>query len=222
MELSGFRDTTECAIEVRIAAPTRGIGVSQRSSFLQIPLIAGFADCRGDWDRSDRRAQGAGPGRAVVNHEGASDQGCATIRAALILPYDDLYLECGAATSVVGNGASCDVPKFSRVRPELSASRPTAAARSGGLDLYVFPPTAFVARIVQGPVMCPAKRHGELVAHFAPQSSGLGEPEVVSIGRRASADEARLRADEAQMLLIAADRSFWDRKPRLTTVAMRR
>ena len=40
--------------------------------------------------------------------------------------------------------------------------------------------------------MTAAERHGELIADFEAQGSGLGKPQVMRIGRLPAADEAGL------------------------------
>jgi hypothetical protein len=39
-------------------------------------------------------------------------------------------------------------------------------------------------------MMTPAERHGEFVADFETESSGLGKPQVMRIGRLPAANEA--------------------------------
>ena len=45
---------------------------------------------------------------------------------------------------------------------------------------------------MQLPMMAAAERHGELIADFEAQGSGLGKPQVMRIGRLPAADEAGL------------------------------
>jgi hypothetical protein len=59
-------------------------------------------------------------------------------------------------------------------------------------DFQILPPRHFIAGLMQLPVMTAAERHGELVADFETQSSGLGKAQVMRIGRLPAADEAGL------------------------------
>ena len=52
-------------------------------------------------------------------------------------------------------------------------------------------------------VMKPANRHGELVADLSPERTGLGKAQVMWVGWRAAAHEARLGRDEPTVLLVA-------------------
>ena len=56
---------------------------------------------------------------------------------------------------------------------------------------------------MQGAVVGPAERHGELVAHLAAERARLHEAEVVGVGGLAGADQAGLLRDEPQVLLVA-------------------
>jgi VanZ family protein len=47
----------------------------------------------------------------------------------------------------------------------------------------IAPPCYLVAGLMQLPMMTAAERYGELVADFETQSSGLGKPQVMRIGR---------------------------------------
>ena len=51
--------------------------------------------------------------------------------------------------------------------------------------------------------MEPANRHGELVTDLSPERSWLGKAQVMWVGRRATAQEARLGRDEPAVLLVA-------------------
>ena len=72
-----------------------------------------------------------------------------------------------------------------------------------GLDTCPAPPRGFVAMSVDLAVMEPADWHGELVADLAPERTGLGKAQVMGIGRRTTAHEARLGRDEPAVLLVA-------------------
>ena len=52
-------------------------------------------------------------------------------------------------------------------------------------------------------VMEPADRHGKLVADLSPERSRLGKAQVMGVGRRATAHEARLGRDEPAVFFVA-------------------
>jgi hypothetical protein len=55
---------------------------------------------------------------------------------------------------------------------------------------------------MQGFVMVAAQRHGEFVTDFASEGSGLRKLDVMRIAGRSLTDKARMRCDEAEMLLV--------------------
>ena len=61
------------------------------------------------------------------------------------------------------------------------------------------PPCRLIAVAVNLTMMSTAERHGELIADFKTQGSGLRKPKVMRIGRLTAADEAGLRGHESQM-----------------------
>jgi hypothetical protein len=68
------------------------------------------------------------------------------------------------------------------------------ATQSSGerIDVQVFPPSHFIAGLMQLPMMTGAERYRELVADFETQRSGLRKPQVMRIGRLPAADQAGL------------------------------
>ena len=52
-------------------------------------------------------------------------------------------------------------------------------------------------------VMEPTDWHGELVADLSPERTGLGKAQVMWVGRRATAHEARLGRDEPAVFFVA-------------------
>ena len=72
-----------------------------------------------------------------------------------------------------------------------------------GIHPLAFPPRAFIAGLVQLPVMPAAKRDRELITHLETNGSRLCEPQVMGIGRLPAADEARLSGNEFQVCLVA-------------------
>ena len=47
-----------------------------------------------------------------------------------------------------------------------------------------------------------AERHGELIAHLSPQRAALGEPQMMGIGGRAAANQARLFGHELDVAFV--------------------
>jgi hypothetical protein len=72
-----------------------------------------------------------------------------------------------------------------------------------GIDVDLLPPGGFVAVAVHFAVVSTAYGHCELVAHLAAERSLLREPEVMRFRRQASANDARLSGDQAEVKLIA-------------------
>jgi hypothetical protein len=52
-------------------------------------------------------------------------------------------------------------------------------------------------------VMNSAQRYGELVAYLEPHRAGLGEPQMVGVGRASSTDKAGLRGNEPEVGFVA-------------------
>jgi hypothetical protein len=63
----------------------------------------------------------------------------------------------------------------------------------------VLPPSHLIAGLMQLPMMTSAEGHGELVAHFETEGSGLRKPQVMWIRWLTPADEAGLRGNKPQM-----------------------
>ena len=59
-------------------------------------------------------------------------------------------------------------------------------------DIQVVPPGHFVTGLMQLLMVITAKRHGELIADFKTQRSGLSKAQMVRIGRLTPADQAWL------------------------------
>jgi len=72
-----------------------------------------------------------------------------------------------------------------------------------------FPPLLFITTAVEIPVVNPAQRHDELVAHPPTKRARLPKSEMMGIGRAPPADQARLRADKFSMRLVAFPNEFW-------------
>ena len=84
--------------------------------------------------------------------------------------------------------------------------RPQLLRDGQGRNLQICPPRPLVTLPVQLVVMSAAKRHNELVADLAAQGSGLGEFEVVRIGRPLLADQTGLAAHKQPVDLAALAR----------------
>ena len=80
---------------------------------------------------------------------------------------------------------TCQVSERMGLNPEL----PRGTHR---IDTLCGPPVFFIAGAVQFAMMATAERYGEFVADFKTQSSGLGKPQVMRIGRLPAADQAGL------------------------------
>jgi hypothetical protein len=70
------------------------------------------------------------------------------------------------------------------------------------------PPGEFVANVVELAMMGAAEGDGELVADLAAERLGLGEADVVGVGRDGAAENARLRRHVAEMVLVAEATGF--------------
>ena len=70
------------------------------------------------------------------------------------------------------------------------------------------PPGAFVADVVELAVMGTAEGDGELIADLTAESLGLGEADVMGVGRGGATENARLRCDVAEMVLVAEATGF--------------
>ena len=80
------------------------------------------------------------------------------------------------------------------------------------IDPLAVPPGVLGAAPVQLPMMQPADRNGEAVAHFPPHRPLLCELDVMGIRRGAAADQAGLGGDKFQMLAIAVAYRFADNR----------
>ena len=92
-------------------------------------------------------------------------------------------LVCSSAN--VGMGLRRSIRRGMRYFPKTSRD-------FQGIHSVTVPPRAFIAGLVQLPMMPAAKRHCELIAHLEANRPGLREPQVMGIGWLAATDEARL------------------------------
>ena len=72
-----------------------------------------------------------------------------------------------------------------------------------GFDTGFSPPCGLVTVSVDLTVMEPADGHNELVADLSAERTGLGEAQVMWVGRGATAQEAGLGRYELAVLLVA-------------------
>ena len=64
------------------------------------------------------------------------------------------------------------------------------------IDLQVFPPSHFVTRLMQLPVMPTTERYCELIADFQANAARLRKSQVMRVARLSSADKTGLGRDE--------------------------
>ena len=69
---------------------------------------------------------------------------------------------------------------------------PEHARRGEGIDGPSLPPGDFVSDAVEVAVMNSAQRYGEFVTDLAPHRTGLGELEMVGVGRASAANQTRV------------------------------
>ena len=98
---------------------------------------------------------------------------------------------------------------------------PKAPRDFQGIHSMTVPPRAFIAGLVQLPMMPAAKWDRELIAHLQTNSSRLRKPQVMRIGWLPAADEAGLRRDEFQVCLVAQSFGFGDRELALVDLPRR-
>ena len=84
----------------------------------------------------------------------------------------------------------------------------------------VLPPRRFISIPVCLTMMQPAERDREFVAGLQADSSRLRKAQVMGIGRRASANKARLAADEPEVVLVAQTLRLADGKNTLVDLGI--
>jgi len=95
-------------------------------------------------------------------------------------------LVCRSANvGVTGSRLRCLVRRGMRFFPQVSRD-------FQGIHSVTVLPRAFIAGLVQLPVMPAAKRDRELITHLETNGSRLCKPQVMRIGRLPATDEARL------------------------------
>src|SRR4051794_13342214 len=93
---------------------------------------------------------------------------------------------------------------------------PKCSGHGQWLDPVLVPPGTFVAAPMQFAVVQPANGNGESIAYLAHHRPLLGKLDVMRIGSRGAADEARLRCHEFQVLAITLPHWLADKKRRLS------
>ena len=88
------------------------------------------------------------------------------------------------------------------------AFRPEAFGNLNGIASVLAPPCGFVPTPMKRPMMQPAERHCELVAHPPAEGGGLRKADVVGIRRVPTAKQAPLRGDELEVPTIAVAARF--------------
>jgi hypothetical protein len=81
--------------------------------------------------------------------------------------------------------------------------QPKASGRGEGVDTGRLPPCRFIAVPMDFAMVSTAQRDDELVADLAAKSLALGEAKMMRVGRAATADQAWLLGDMADMLAVA-------------------
>jgi hypothetical protein len=71
-------------------------------------------------------------------------------------------------------------------------SFPETSRNFQGIHSVIVPPRAFIAGLVQLPMMPAAQGDRELITHLETNCSRLRKPQVMGIGRLPATDEARL------------------------------
>jgi hypothetical protein len=59
---------------------------------------------------------------------------------------------------------------------------PELLRHTQGINVDFFPPPGLVPPTMEVAVVHPAKRHGEFIAHLAPQGGRMRKPDVMSVG----------------------------------------
>jgi hypothetical protein len=75
-------------------------------------------------------------------------------------------------------------------------------------DFEARPPPFLIANLMKLSMMAPAERHGELIADFHADGARLSKPKVMWVSGLPAADQAGLRGDKPEMLLVAQPLGF--------------
>ena len=103
----------------------------------------------------------------------------------------------------------CDRCRWEAKSRAIAASLDPQFLRNGErLDLLLCPPGGLIAAPVERAMMQSAQRHGELVAHPAPERRGLSKPEMMGIRRSPTAEQARLQCYELEVIAVAVAPRF--------------
>jgi len=91
---------------------------------------------------------------------------------------------------------------------------PEPLCLDNGIDTILEPPGLLVTRIMERPMVDGAERNGRLIARLAAERACLREADVMRLGWRPAANQARLRGDEAKVILVANAAGSFDGEPR--------
>jgi hypothetical protein len=80
---------------------------------------------------------------------------------------------------------------------------PQCAGSNGRIKHGFPPPRGFIATAMYLAMVPSTQGHGELIADLATECPGLGEAQMLRVGRAATADKTRLPGDIPDMLAIA-------------------
>src|SRR5262245_5145560 len=78
------------------------------------------------------------------------------------------------------------------------------------IDLQVFPPSQFVSRLMQLPMMPAAEWHRKFIADLQANAAAarLRKSKMMRVARLSSADKTRLRCNELEMRLVTQPFGF--------------
>ena len=127
----------------------------------------------------------------------------------------------------LSSGETCEIPHNERGGVQLALDRdggrisrclrfanlrvslfPKLSSGLKRIDIDLFPPTNFVAGLMQLTMMSAAKRDSEFIANFHAQCAWLRKTQMMGIAGLTPANNARLGGDKAQMRFVAASLRF--------------
>src|SRR5580704_6761178 len=109
------------------------------------------------------------------------------LRSAILDSFSDRTIR--PDTNLIRSNEGVRVARNCRQRMRL---QPQRAGGNGRIDTGLLPPRGFIATAMDLTVVAAAQRHGELIADLAAKCPALGKAQVMSIGRNAATDKARL------------------------------
>ena len=99
--------------------------------------------------------------------------------------------------------------QMTRIIRERMRFEPQRTGRDGGVKPGFLPPSGFVTTAMHLAMVPSTQRDCELIADLAPERPVLGETQMMRVRRAATADEARLLGNMADMLAIADASRLW-------------